>query len=110
MLKRLIFVFLALASLAFLIDAQQQRSKRTRRSSHPHQRRATRKPAKPPVTSFVTDSGGRELIIRLLDIGQGDATYIRNGSSKVIMWSTSLGSCSGNGAVPIKCRSKSCVG
>ena len=85
MLKRLIFVFLALASLAFLIDAQQQRSKRIRRSSHPHQRRATRKPAKPPVTTFVTDSGGRELIIRLLDVGQGDATYIRNGSSKVII-------------------------
>ena len=85
MLKRLIFFFLALVSLAFLIDAQQQRSNRTKRSSHPHQRRATRKPAKLPVTSFVTDSGGRELIVRLLDIGQGDATYIRNGSSRVII-------------------------
>ena len=85
MLKRLIFVFLALASLAFLIDAQQQRSKRTKRSSHPHQYRAKRKLAKPPVTSFVTDSGGSELIVRLLDVGQGDATYIRNGSSRVII-------------------------
>jgi competence protein ComEC len=85
MLKRLIFFFLALVSLAFLIDAQQQRSNRTKRASHPHQHRATRKPAKPPVTSFVTDSGGRELIVRLLDIGQGDATYIRNGSSRVII-------------------------
>jgi competence protein ComEC len=85
MLRRTIFFLLALVSLAYLIDAQQQRSKCTRRSSHPHQRRATRKPPKPPVTSFVTDSGGRELIVRLLDIGQGDATYIRNGSSKVII-------------------------
>src|SRR6202049_4665671 len=85
MLKRLIFFLLALVSLAFLIEAQQQRSKRTRRSSHPHQRRTAHKPAKPPVTSFVTDSGGRELIVRLLDIGQGDATYIRNGSSRVII-------------------------
>jgi competence protein ComEC len=85
MLKRLIFLLLALVSLAFLIEAQQQRSKRSRRSSHPYQRRTTRKPTKPPVTSFVTDSGGRELIVRMLDIGQGDATYIRNGSSKVII-------------------------
>jgi len=83
MLRRTIFFFLALASLAYLIDAQQQRSRRTRGPSH--QRRVIRKPLKPPVTSFVTDSGGRELIVRLLDIGQGDATYIRNGSSKVII-------------------------
>jgi competence protein ComEC len=85
MLKRLIFSLLALVSLALLIEAQQQRSKRARRSSQPHQRRAIHKPAKPPITSFATDSGGRELIVRLLDIGQGDATYIRNGSSKVII-------------------------
>jgi competence protein ComEC len=85
MLKRLIIFSLALVSLALLIEAQQQRLKRTRRSSHPHQRRTTRNPAKPPVSSFVTDSGGRELIVRLLDIGQGDATYIRNGSSRVII-------------------------
>jgi competence protein ComEC len=83
MLRRTILFFLALVSLAYLIDAQQQRSRRTRRSSH--QRRVTRKPLKAPVTSFVTDSGGRELIVRLLDIGQGDATYIRNGSSKVMI-------------------------
>jgi competence protein ComEC len=83
MLRRTILFFLALVSLAYLIAAQQQRSRRTRRSSH--QRRVTHKPLKPPVTSFVTDSGGRELIVRLLDIGQGDATYIRNGSSKVII-------------------------
>jgi competence protein ComEC len=40
---------------------------------------------RPPVTRIVNDSGGRELIVRLLDVGQGDATYIRNGSSRVII-------------------------
>ncbi len=54
---------LLMASLAFLIEGQQQ----------------------PPTTSFVTDSGGRELIVRLLDVGHGDATYIRNGSGRVII-------------------------
>lgn len=39
----------------------------------------------PPVTTFVSDSGGSELIVRLLDVGQGDATYIRNGSSRIII-------------------------
>ncbi len=34
---------------------------------------------------FVTDSGGPELIIRLLNVGQGDATYIRNGASRVLI-------------------------
>ena len=34
---------------------------------------------------FVTDSGGPELIVRLLNVGQGDATYIRNGSSRVLI-------------------------
>ncbi len=37
------------------------------------------------MSSFVIDSGGRELIVRVLDVGQGDATYIRNGSSRVII-------------------------
>jgi competence protein ComEC len=85
MLRRAVFFFLALATLAALIEGQQQRAKRTRGSSKTHDRRAKHKPAKPPVASFVTDSGGRELIVRLLDIGQGDATYIRNGSSRVII-------------------------
>jgi competence protein ComEC len=85
MLRRAVFFFLALATLAALIEGQQQRSKRSRSSSKSHERRARRKPAKPPVTTFVTDSGGRELIVRLLDIGQGDATYIRSGSSRVII-------------------------
>jgi competence protein ComEC len=78
-----VLIFLVLASLAFLIGAHQQRSKRSRRSAQSRQR-LRHKPL-PPVTTFVTDSGGRELIVRLLDIRQGDATYIRNGSSRVII-------------------------
>jgi len=84
MLRRAVLIFLALASLIFLIGAQQQRLKRSRRSAQSRQR-SRHKPAPRPVTSFVNDSGGRELIIRLLDVGQGDATYIRNGSSRVII-------------------------
>ena len=82
MLRRTVLFFLALASFAVLVAGQQQRSKRAKRSSRTHERRAGRKP---PVTTFVTDSGGRVLIVRLLDIGQGDATYIRNGSSRVLI-------------------------
>ncbi len=75
-----------MVSLAFLIEAQQQRqSKRTKRTTPTQERRSRKKPPRPPVTSFVHDSGGRELIVRLLDIGQGEATYIRNGSSRVII-------------------------
>jgi competence protein ComEC len=85
MLKRAVIFLLALGSLAVLIGGQQQRSKRTNKTSQTHERRVRRKPVKPPVSSFVTDSGGRELIVRLLDIGQGDATYIRNGTSRVII-------------------------
>jgi competence protein ComEC len=64
--RHAVLLFLALTSLAPPIKAQRQA-------------------VKPPVTSFVTDSGGRELIVRVLDVGQGDAVYIRNGSSKVII-------------------------
>lgn len=75
-----------MASLAFLIEAQQQRqSNRTGKPTRTQERRSRKKPARPPVTSFVHDSGGRELIVRLLDVDQGDATYIRNGSSRVII-------------------------
>jgi competence protein ComEC len=85
-LKRILLVAVVMVSLAFLIQAQQQRqSGRAKRATAPHSRRIRRKPAPPPVTSFVTDSGGRELIVRVLDVGQGDATYIRNGSSRVII-------------------------
>ena len=64
MLRRTIFVAVALVSLASscLIEAQQ-----------------------PSVRTSVTDSGGPELIVRLLDVGQGDATYIRNGTSSIII-------------------------
>jgi len=84
MLRRAVLILLAIASLIFLIGAQQQRSKRSRKSAQSRQR-SRHKPVPRPVTSFVTDSGGRELIVRLLDVGQGDATYIRNGSSRVII-------------------------
>jgi competence protein ComEC len=86
MLRRTLILSVVMVSLAFLIQAQRQRhSNRSKRGATPHSRRSGGETALPPVTSFVTDSGGRELIVRLLDIGQGDATYIRNGSSRVII-------------------------
>src|SRR2546430_2270972 len=76
MLKRIFLVSIAIALLALFIHAQQQRSgKRAKRSSR-DRTTSKRKPARPPVTSFVSDSGGGELIVRLLDVGQGDASYI----------------------------------
>jgi competence protein ComEC len=84
MLRRLFVLSVVLVSLAFFLEAQQQRQ--SRRSSPARTRtRRTKKPTLPPITSFVADSGGKELIVRLLDVGQGDATYIRNGSSRVII-------------------------
>jgi competence protein ComEC len=76
-----------MVSLAFLIEAQQQRSKRSRKSSsaQTHKRTKAKANARRPVTTFVTDSGGPELIVRVLDVGQGDAIYIRNGSSRVLI-------------------------
>ena len=86
MLRRTLIVSVVMVAMAFLVPAKQQRqSSRGKRAAPTHSRRSGRKPNLPPVTSFVTDSGGRELIVRLLDIGQGDATYIRNGSSRVII-------------------------
>lgn len=85
MLKRLFLLSAALVSLAFFVQAKQGQSKRARRSSTAHGHRAPRKPVLPPVTTFVSDSGGKELIVRLLNVGQGDATYIRNGSSRVLI-------------------------
>ena len=73
-------------SLAFLIGGfKRQQGDRPGRTSQTTQRRVRRKPPKPPVTSFVTDTGARQLIVRVLDVGQGDATYIRNGSSRIII-------------------------
>jgi competence protein ComEC len=86
MLRRTLILAVVMASLGFFIQAQQQgQSTRGKGGKTGHSRRAGRKPARPPVTSFVNDSGGRELIVRILDIGQGDATYIRNGSSRVLI-------------------------
>jgi competence protein ComEC len=85
MLRRTLIVTVVMVSLAFFIQAQQRQSGRGKRARAPHSRRAERKPALPSVTSFVTDSGGPELIVRVLDVGQGDATYVRNGSSRVII-------------------------
>jgi competence protein ComEC len=69
-----------------LSEAQQHRqSQRTGKSSPTQEGRRKAKSVKSPVTHFVTDSGGRELIVRLLNVGQGDAIYIRNGASRVII-------------------------
>ena len=85
MLRRTLLITFMLVSLAFLIERQQaSQSKRTKKSPR-REKISKRKTPRPPVTSFVSDSGGRELIVRLLDIGQGDATYIRNGSSRIII-------------------------
>lgn len=70
LLRRTVFLSVATVSLAISIEAQQQRQP---------------KQTKGPITSVANDSGGTELIARLLDVGQGDATYIRNGSSRVII-------------------------
>src|SRR5213082_2956572 len=84
MARRTLLFSIVLVSLVFLVGGlQHQQQRRTHLSSRT--RRAARKPAKPPITSFVSDSGGRELIVRLLDVGQGDATYIRNGTSRIII-------------------------
>lgn len=69
LLRRSLLISVATVSVAFSIEAQQRQPKRTNKA----------------ITTFVDDSGGTELIVRLLDIGQGDATYIRNGSSRVIV-------------------------
>src|SRR5436305_1227857 len=86
MARRTLLFSIVLVSLVFLIGGlQHQQQRRNSNSSRTRQRRATRKPAKPPITSFVSDPGGRELIVRVLDVGQGDATYIRNGASRIII-------------------------
>ena len=69
LLRGTLLLSAATISLAFSIEAQQRQPRRT----------------KLPITTVVDDSGGTELIVRLLDVGQGDATYIRNGSSRVII-------------------------
>jgi competence protein ComEC len=87
MLRRLLIVSIVVISAAFVIQAQQHKnhSRRGNKSSQTHARRGAHKSSLPPVTRFASDSGGKELIVRLLDVGQGDATYIRNGASRVII-------------------------
>ncbi|HEX6628411.1 MAG TPA: MBL fold metallo-hydrolase [Gemmatimonadaceae bacterium] len=83
MLKRTLAISVALVSLAFLIESQQaRRSRKSKRSPTTTEHRSRRKP---PITSFANDTGGNELIVRVLDVAQGDAIYIRNGSSKVLI-------------------------
>jgi competence protein ComEC len=84
MLRRTLLLSVVMVSLAFAIERQQQKSKHTaKRSSSPQtQRRARRKP---PVKTFVNDSAELGLIVRVLDVGQGDAIYVRNGSSRVLI-------------------------
>lgn len=69
LLRRTLLLSVATVSLAFSIEAQQRQPKRTQK----------------PITSAANDSVGTELIVRLLDVGQGDATYITNGSSRAII-------------------------
>jgi competence protein ComEC len=83
--RRTLFLSIVLVSLAFIVGAIRQQQTTRRHSSRSHQRRTTRKPARPPITTFARDTGGRELIVRILDVGQGDATYIRNGTSRIII-------------------------
>lgn len=88
MLRRLLFVSVVIVSAAYVIQAQQHSSgsRRAKQTQRSRTRRTTRKkPVRPPVTTFVSDTGGTELIVRILDVGQGDAIYIRNGSSRVII-------------------------
>jgi competence protein ComEC len=83
MKKRTPLFSIVIVSLVFLVGGLQYRqSTQTGTASRTRHRRVARKP---PVTTFVSDAGGKELIVRLLDVGQGDATYIRNGSSRVII-------------------------
>src|SRR6266480_4071043 len=85
MLRRTLLITFMLVSLAFLIERQQTSQSKRAKKSPRREKISKRKTPRSPVTSFVTDSGGQELIVRLLDVGQGDATYIRNGSSRVII-------------------------
>src|SRR5437762_13141770 len=85
MLRRTLLLSVVLVSLAFFIEGQRSRQCSRTRTSQIRKRVSKRKPIRPPVSSFVTDSDSRELIVRVLDVGQGDAVYIRNGSTRVII-------------------------
>lgn len=84
MLRRTLLLSVVLVSSAFLIEARQTDQARKRgRSPTTTERRAKRR--LPPVSAFAIDTGGRELIVRVLDVGQGDAIYIRNGDSRILI-------------------------
>jgi competence protein ComEC len=86
MLKRTLFLSIVLVSLGFIIGAiRQQQHTNGKHGARSHRRHSIRNTVARPVTAFATDTGGRELIVRMLDVGQGDATYIRNGGSRVII-------------------------
>lgn len=82
MLKRTIAISIALVAIAFAIERQQGSRPHKAKRSTTTQRRTRRKS---PVTHFANDTGGRELVVRVLDVGQGDAIYIRNGSSRILI-------------------------
>src|SRR2546423_154334 len=85
MFRRTLVITFVLVLLRFFFERWEGRQLRQGGGGAKRQRTSRRKGPRTPVTSFVSDSGGGELIVRLLDIGQGDATYIRNGSSRVII-------------------------
>lgn len=67
--------------------ATEQRTSVRARARRPRDRvsRRSRVAGLSPVARTFTDQGGRELVVRMLDVGQGDATYIRNGESRVLI-------------------------
>src|SRR5256714_14120457 len=85
MFRRTLLITFVLILLTFLLERGQGSQSGQGGRAPNRQRTSRRKVPRTPVTSFISDSGGGELIVRLLDIGQGDATYIRNGSSRVII-------------------------
>src|SRR5215212_6701261 len=87
MLRRTFFIAVLMVSLSVLIETQQHKTARNQSGSRPKPTNhgAKEKAPKKPVTTFIHDTGGRELIVRILDVGQGDAVYIRNGNSRIIV-------------------------
>lgn len=91
-LMGIILAVLVLVVVSSVGRRRPQRAATERSTARPRERSSrTRLPRRsrvaglPPVTRTVTDRGGRELVVRVLDVGQGDATYIRNGESRVLI-------------------------
>ncbi|MFN2635457.1 MAG: ComEC/Rec2 family competence protein [Gemmatimonadaceae bacterium] len=84
MLRRTLVLSVVMVSLALVFDRQQEKSKRAKKRSPASQIQRTRKrPA--PVSTFVNEAAEIGLVVRVLDVGQGDAIYIRNASSRVLI-------------------------